>query len=284
MVAKTILVTGASSGIGEATVQRLLAAGHDVHAGARRLDRMQPLADAGAQVLPLDLTDPGSLTAAVATVLRTAGRIDVLVNNAGYSCYGALEDVPPDEARRQLEVNLFGAARLTQLVLPTMRAQRSGRIVNISSIGGKFGGAFGAWYHASKFAVEGLSDALRMELRAFGIDVVLIEPGATMTEGNGNARAGLIRYSGDGPYGDDARAHADMMAAADRKPIAAPPGVVADTIVKAIAARKPRTRYPTGGSARTILLLRSIMSDRSFDSLLRMSVPRPGRRGRRART
>ena len=145
-----------------------------VYAGARRVDRMRPLASAGARLLSLDVTDDASLTTAVETILRETGRIDVLVNNAGYGSYGALEDVPLDEARRQFDVNIFGLARLTQLVLPTMRAQRSGKIVNVSSIGGEIGEPFGSWYHATKFAVEGLSDSLRMELRQFGIQVVVI--------------------------------------------------------------------------------------------------------------
>ena len=159
-MAKIVLITGASSGIGEETVKCLMTAGYKVYAGARRLDRMKSLADAGARLLALDVTDDGSMTAAVKTVMQETGRIDVLINNAGYGSYGALEDVPPEEARRQFDVNIFGLARITQLVLPAMRAQGFGRIINISSIGGKFGEPFGGWYHATKFAVEGLSDSL----------------------------------------------------------------------------------------------------------------------------
>jgi NAD(P)-dependent dehydrogenase (short-subunit alcohol dehydrogenase family) len=151
-------------------------------------------------LLELDVTDDTSMTTAVKAVLQEAGRIDVLINNAGYGSYGALEDVPLDEGRRQFDVNIFGLARLIQLVLPTMRAQRSGRIVNVSSIGGEFGEPFGSWYHATKFAVEGLSDSLRMELHPFGIDVVAIQPGAILTEWNRIARDGLMKYSGNGAY------------------------------------------------------------------------------------
>ena len=179
---KTAFVTGASAGIGEATARALLAAGYRVFAGARRLDRMAGLAAAGATLLKLDLTDDVSIVAAVNTIKNEAGRIDVLVNNAGYGSYGALEDVPLDEARRQFEVNVFGLARLCQLVLPTMRAQKSGKIVNVTSIGGKIWEPLGAWYHATKFAVEGMSDCLRMELAPFGVDVIVIEPGAIKTE------------------------------------------------------------------------------------------------------
>ena len=188
---RVALVTGASSGIGEATARQLIAAGWRVYAGARRVDRMQPLAAAGARLLALDVTDDASMQQAIDTIRRDEGRLDALVNNAGYGSYGALEEVPLDEGRRQFEVNVFGLARLTQLALPMMRAQRSGRIVNITSIGGKIGEPFGSWYHATKFAVEGLSDSLRMELYPFGIDVVIIEPGAIKTEWNGIARDGL---------------------------------------------------------------------------------------------
>jgi NAD(P)-dependent dehydrogenase (short-subunit alcohol dehydrogenase family) len=269
-MAKTVLITGASSGIGAETVKALLAVGHTVYAGARRLDRMKSLADAGERLLALDVTDDASMTIAVQTILREAGRIDVLINNAGYGSYGALEDVPPEEARRQFDVNIFGLARLTQLVLPTMRAQRSGRIINISSIGGKFGEPFGCWYHATKFAVEGLSDSLRMELHPFGIDVVVIQPGATHSEWGKIAHDSLIKYSGDGPYRAAATAHANVMELAHKGSIPAQPSVVAKTIAQAVQARKPKTRYATGGLAKTMLFMRRVLSDRAFDATFRM--------------
>jgi NAD(P)-dependent dehydrogenase (short-subunit alcohol dehydrogenase family) len=194
------LVTGASSGIGEATARALLHAGHTVYAGARRVERMQGLAGHGAKLLALDVTDDASMQAAIAAIERNEGRLDALVNNAGYGSYGSLEEVPLEEGRRQFEVNVFGLARLTQLVLPLMRRQRRGRIVNVTSIGGKIHEPFGSWYHATKFAVEGLSDCLRMELARHGIDVIVIEPGAIRTEWAGISREILLRYSGDGPY------------------------------------------------------------------------------------
>jgi NAD(P)-dependent dehydrogenase (short-subunit alcohol dehydrogenase family) len=269
-LAKIILITGASSGIGEETVKCLIAAGYTVYAGARRLDRMKSLADAGARLLALDVTDDGSMTAATETVMQESGRIDVLINNAGFGSYGALEDVPLDEARRQFEVNIFGLARLTQLVLPAMRAQRSGRIVNVSSIGGKFGEPFGAWYHATKFALEGLSDSLRMELYPFGIDVVVIQPGATHSEWSQIAHESLLKYSSDGPYGKGATAHANMMEEGHKGSVPAQPSVVANTIVQAVQASKPKTRYVTGGLARTMLFMRRVLSDRGFDAMFRM--------------
>jgi NADP-dependent 3-hydroxy acid dehydrogenase YdfG len=269
-MAKIVLITGASSGIGEETVRRLMTAGYTVYAGARRIDRMKSLADTGARLLALDVTDDGSMTDAVETIMQEAGRIDVLINNAGYGSYGALEDVPPEEARRQFDVNIFGLARLTQLVLPAMRAQRNGRIVNISSIGGRFGEPFGSWYHATKFAVEGLSDSLRMELHPFGIEVVVIQPGATHSEWAGIAHDSLIKYSGDGPYSKFAVAHANMMEAGHKGSIPTQPSVVAQTIVEAVQSRNPNTRYATGGLAGTMLFMRRVLSDRAFDAMFRM--------------
>jgi NAD(P)-dependent dehydrogenase (short-subunit alcohol dehydrogenase family) len=266
---KTAFVTGASAGIGEATARALLAAGYRVFAGARRLDRMAGLAAAGATLLKLDLTDDASIVAAVNTIKNEAGRIDVLVNNAGYGSYGALEDVPLDEGRRQFEVNVFGLARLCQLVLPMMRAQKSGKIINVTSIGGKIWEPLGAWYHATKFAVEGLSDCLRVEVAPFGVDVIVIEPGAIRTEWAGIARDGLLQTSGSGAYAEQAKGHARLLAAADTSSLTSPPTVVAKTIVRAVGARRPKTRYATGGGARTILLLRTILPDRMFDRLMR---------------
>ncbi len=271
-VNKTALVTGASAGIGEATVRQLLAEGYTVFAAARRVDRMAPLAAAGATALPLDLTDDASIVAAMAAVREQAGRLDVLVNNAGYGSYGALEDVPLDEARRQCEVNLFGLARLCQLALPLMRAQKSGTILNVTSIGGKFGEPFGSWYHATKFAVEGLSDCLRMEVAPFGIRVVVIEPGAIRTEWGGIAFGSLLRMSGDTAYGPYARRHAKMGEGASRSRLPSPPAVVARTIARAARARRPRIRYATGGGARLFLCICRLLSDRMFDRLMwRMS-------------
>jgi NAD(P)-dependent dehydrogenase (short-subunit alcohol dehydrogenase family) len=265
---KTAFVTGASAGIGEATARALLAAGYRVFAGARRLDRMAGLGAAGATLLKLDLTDDVSIVAAVNTIKNEAGRIDVLVNNAGYGSYGALEDVPLDEGRRQFEVNVFGLARLCQLVLPTMRAQKSGKIVNVTSIGGKIWEPLGGWYHATKFAVEGLSDCLRVEVAPFGVNVIVIEPGAIRTEWAGIARDGPLQMSGGSAYAELAKRHARMLATADTSSLASPPEVVARTIVRAVTARRPKTRYATGGGARTILFLRKILPDRMFDRLI----------------
>ncbi len=202
---KIAIVTGASSGIGESTAQTLLKNNFIVYAGARRVDRMGGLAAAGAKLLALDVTSEASMLAAVQRVLSDTGRVDVLVNNAGYGAYGALEEVPIEEARRQMEVNVFGLARMTQLVLPAMRAQKSGAIVNISSIAGKLSMPLSAWYHTTKFAVEGLSDCLRMELKPFGIRVVLIEPGAIATEFAGLATEAIGKTSSNNAYAEQTR-------------------------------------------------------------------------------
>jgi NAD(P)-dependent dehydrogenase (short-subunit alcohol dehydrogenase family) len=267
-MSETALVTGASSGIGEATVRALLAEGRLVFAAARRLDRMAALEAAGAKLLFLDLTDESSIVAAVEAVIAATGHLDVLVNNAGYACYGALEDVPLAEARRQCEVNLFGLARLCQLALPIMREQGSGKIVNVSSIGGRFGEPFAAWYRATKFAVEGLSDCLRLEAAPFGVDVILIEPGTIRTGFIPVAREGLLRLSGATAYGPYARRHAAMLARAEVSSVPSPPEVVAKTIVRAIRATHPKARYPTGAAARTVLMLKGILPDRLFDRLV----------------
>jgi NAD(P)-dependent dehydrogenase (short-subunit alcohol dehydrogenase family) len=262
------LVTGASSGIGAATVRRLIRDGYHVYAAARRVDRMDELRKVGATILTLDLTEDDSIVRAVAAVEQAGRELSVLVNNAGYGSYGALEDIPLAEARRQFEVNLFGAARLTQLVLPMMRAARAGTIINVTSVGGKMHEPFGSWYHATKFALEGLSDCLRMEVAPFGVRVVVIEPGAIRTEWGGIARESLVARSGDTAYAKWARRHAGMIARADRASFGSPPDVVANSISRAVSARRPRTRYAVGGGASVILAARRLLSDRAFDRLM----------------
>jgi NAD(P)-dependent dehydrogenase (short-subunit alcohol dehydrogenase family) len=258
------IVTGASAGIGKAVVLRLLRAGWMVHAGARRVDEMRDLAAAGAVVTYLDLTDEPSIAAFAATALATSGRIDALINNAGYGAYGALEDVPLQAARAEMDVNVFGLARMTQLVLPAMRQQRSGRIVNVSSIGGKIWSPLGAWYHASKFAVEGLSDCLRNEVRPFGIDVIVIEPAGVKTAWTGIAVDSMRAASGAGPYGPIAERFAQGVL---RDTGSATPDAIAAVIVRAVTTAKPKTRYAPQ-VARVILFLRWILSDRAFDGLI----------------
>jgi NAD(P)-dependent dehydrogenase (short-subunit alcohol dehydrogenase family) len=262
------LVTGGSSGIGECTVRELLDAGYVVYTCARRVERMQALAELGAHVFAMDVTDDASMVAGVQRIVAEQGRIDVLVNNAGYGSYGAVEDVPIEEARRQFDVNVFGLARLTQLVTPHMREQGSGRIINISSIGGKFYEPFGAWYHATKFAVEGFSDSLRMELKPFGVDVVLIEPGPIITEWNEIARDSLLERSGDTDYGRYARRAHKVLTEFDKPGRASRPEAVARKIRKAATTRRPAARYPVGRGARMITSSRDHLPDRVFDGVI----------------
>ena len=266
MKTQVVLVTGASSGIGCATAQLLAEAGYKVYGAARRIERMDSLKPFGVIPLSMDVTDEKSVSEGVQYLLQQEGSIDILINNAGYGSYGALEDVPLSEARYQFDVNIFGLARLCQLVLPSMRERQCGRIINISSMGGKFGEPNGAWYHATKYAVEGLSDCMRMELKQFGIDVVLIEPGAIITEWNSIARAHLLKVSGATAYGPLARKHVKLLAAADT--YGSQPTVIAKTILRAVRAKRPATRYAAGAGAKLLLFMRAVLPDRVFDWLL----------------
>jgi short-subunit dehydrogenase len=265
---RAALVTGASSGIGEATARRLQEAGFTTYAVARRVDRMSGLEAEGVRTFAMDVTDDGSMVGGVQRVIDEQGRIDVLVNNAGYGSYGAVEDVPIDEARRQFEVNLFGLARLVQLVVPHMREEKSGRIINISSIGGKFYEPLGAWYHATKFAVEGFSDSLRLELAPFGIQVVIVEPGPIITEWNTLARDNLVEASRGGAYEEHAHRVSATMERGDSGWAGSPPDMVAKKIVSAATARRPRIRYPVGKGAGALVLARRVMPDRVFDAMI----------------
>jgi len=276
MPTKVALVTGGSSGIGEATARALPAAGFTVYAAARRVERMQPLTEVGIRPFAMDVTDDASIQAGVATIIDEQGRIDVLVNNAGYGSYGALEDVPMDEARAQMEVNVFGAARLTQLVLPHMRGQRSGTIVNVTSMGGKIYTPLGAWYHATKFALEAISDCLRMEVKPFGINVVVLEPGGIRTEWPGIAAEKVRAVSSTGPYAPQGNAVAQSLVSESTQRRSSPPELIAKTIVKAVTTRRPKTRYAVGYGAKPIIFMHDVLPDRAFDALIRRATGVPG--------
>ena len=263
---KVVLITGASSGIGKETAKLLAKNEFIVYGAARKLDKMQDLKEAGIHLLEMDVTDDASMVKGVKDIIENEKRIDVLLNNAGYGSFGSLEDVPISEAKYQFDVNIFGLARLTQLVLPYMRSQKSGRIINISSMGGKFGEPHGAWYHATKYAVEGLSDSLRMELKQFGIDVVIIEPGAIITEWNTIARQNLMKVSGNTVYKDLAEKHVRMLEKADER--GSKPIVIAETILKAINSKHPKTRYASGSGAKLILFFKKILPDKMFDKIM----------------
>lgn len=263
-MAKIAFITGASAGIGYAAAELLLRNGYKVYAGARRVGKMKGLEGLGAKVLALDVTAEASLRSAVDTILKAEGRLDVLVNNAGYGAHGAVEDVPIEEARRQFEVNVFGLARLTQLALPHMRAAGSGTIINISSIAGKISVPAGGWYHASKHAVEAYSDALRLEVAQFGIKVIIIEPGAIKTEWDNTALVNLEKYSGTGAYGPLVRRLTGKFRAGYRS--GAPgPEVVAEVILKALRARRPSARYQVPFKASLIIFLKRLLPDCVLD-------------------
>lgn len=265
---KTALVTGASSGIGKLTVKRLLDRGARVFAAARRIEEMRDIEQMGAKIVRMDITDEQSIVSAVNNILESDGAIDILVNNAGYGSYGAVEDVPIDEARRQFEVNVFGLIRLTQLVLPGMRENGYGKIVNISSMAGKIYTPFGGWYHATKHALEGISDCLRIETRPFGIDVIIIEPGAIETPWGAIAAENLLKTSLNGAYADKADRSADGLKSLYASGKITKPSVIADVIVKAVTVKRPRTRYAVGYMAKPSIFLRKIMPDRLFDRII----------------
>jgi len=269
----TILVTGASSGMGKETARRLLSDGHTVYVAARRIEQMQDLQAMGAIALKMDIAQEDDIVAAVQTITAGHGGVDVLINNAGFGMYGSVEETSIADARYQFEVNLFGMARLTQLLLPAMRRRGAGKIINLSSMGGKIYTPLGAWYHATKHAIEGWSDCLRIELAPLGIDVVIIEPGIIATEFGNVMLDPMLKRSGHGPY----RALAQGMAKGTRdsygRPGAAsPPSVVVDAIVKAITASRPQTRYAVGKLARPMILLRKFLGDRIFDKAIMSQV------------
>jgi NAD(P)-dependent dehydrogenase (short-subunit alcohol dehydrogenase family) len=275
---RAVLVTGCSSGIGWATAERLARGGWTVYATARDVAAIAPLEAFGCRLLPLDVTEEDSMRAAVEEVERMEGAVGVLVNNAGYSQSGAVEEVPMEKVRRQFETNVFGLVRLCQLALPGMRRQGFGRIVNLSSMGGRLTFPGGGFYHASKYAVEALSDALRFEVRGFGVEVVVVEPGLIST---GFARTAVGSMGqGDGPYASfDAGVARTTRENYERGPLAAlggGPEAVAETIERAISAGRPRARYTVTPSARVLISARRLLPDRAWDGLLGLFYPRPG--------
>ncbi len=294
-ISKAVLITGCSSGIGEATARRLAASGWTVYASARRPESIEHLQDAGCRTLALDVTDEDSMRAAVQEVERAEGAVGVLVNNAGYSQGGAIEQVPLEAARRQFETNVFGPIALTQLVLPAMRAQRWGKIVNIGSMGGRLTFPGGGLYHATKYSLEAISDALRFEVKGFGVDVVLVEPGLIMTEfaNTAVAKAGEVAganarqdtkadwadaTAANGPYAEFDAKVAVLTTGVYEGPmrrLGGGPDVVAKAIEKAISRRRAPTRVPVTASARLSILQRKLTPDRVWDAAMRAQFPQP---------
>jgi NAD(P)-dependent dehydrogenase (short-subunit alcohol dehydrogenase family) len=278
---KAVLITGCSSGIGRATALRLVGSGWKVYASARRPESISQLGDAGCQTLALDVTDEQSMQAAVDSIEQAEGAIGVLINNAGYSQSGAIETVPMEAVRRQFETNVFGLVRLTQLVLPKMREQRWGKIVNIGSMGGRLSFPGGGHYHATKHALEAISDALRFELRGFGIDVVLLEPGLITTEFGEAATASMAdtTISGDDPYATFNTTVGAVTKGAYDGPmrlLGAGPDRVAKVIERALKRRHPPARITITPSAKVTIAMRRLLPDRAWDAAMRQQFPEPG--------
>jgi len=279
-VSKAVLITGCSSGIGRATAERLAARGWTVYATARNPDSIADLAERGCKTLALDVDDEESMRAAVAAVEAAEGAVGVLVNNAGYSQSGPIEEVSLEAVRRQFETNVFGLVRLTQLCLPGMRRQGWGKVVNVSSMGGRFTFPGGGFYHATKHAVEAISDALRFEVRGFGIDTIVIEPGLIVTGFGDAAVASIEGAPADGPYAKftaTVRKATDEVYKGPMAKLGGPPETVAKAIERAISARRPKTRYKVTPSARIVLGLRKLLPDRAWDLFMRSQFPSPGK-------
>jgi NAD(P)-dependent dehydrogenase (short-subunit alcohol dehydrogenase family) len=276
---KAVLITGCSSGIGNETARHLASKGWTVYATARRPESIADLEQEGCRTLALDVTDEASMAAAVKSVEEAEGAVGVLVNNAGYSQSGALETLPLSSVRRQFETNVFGLIRMCQLVLPGMRRQGWGRIVNISSMGGKLVFPGGAAYHATKHSVEAISDALRFEVRPFGVEVVIIEPGLIVTKFGETAAGSVGEAESDGPYAKFNEAVAKATAEAYDGPLAklgGGPDTVAKKIERAISARRPRARYSVTPSAKLSLATRRMLPDRGWDAFVGTQFPKPG--------
>ncbi len=277
-ISKAVLITGCSTGIGRATAERLASRGWNVYATARNVESIADLASSGCKTLALDVCDEASMRAAVLAVQLAEGAVGVLINNAGYGLEGAFEEVPMMDIRRQFETNVFGLIAMTKLVLPAMRRQRWGRIVNLSSMGGKLTFPGGSYYHATKHAVEALSDALRFEVKGFGIDVIVIEPGPIKTR-FGDTAVGSIAAPKDSPYAAfNAVLEKQIREAYEGGPMArfaAPPAAVAEVIEKAITAASPKTRYKVTLAARVLMGLRRVLPDRALDAFLRTQCPPP---------
>lgn len=265
---KTALVTGASSGMGKAIARRLIQDGYQVYVAARNVAKMADLASLGAQTLRMDISSDEEITSGVNTILAQTGGVDVLVNNAGFGLYGPVEEIGIDEARYQFEVNLFGAARLTQLLLPAMRARRAGHIVNITSMGGKMYSILGAWYHATKHAMEGWSDCLRLEVAGFGIKVVIVEPGVIETGFGDAASDSIVKRSASGPYGHLVNMVAMSIQKTYGHGTGSSPEIIADVVSRAVRSNNPRTRYAAGKYAKMLICMRVWLGDRIFDRII----------------
>ncbi len=268
---QVILITGASSGIGLDAALQFLKMGHTVYGAARRIEKMEAIVKAGGHALSMDITQEADIIRVVAEIVSRQGKIDALINNAGYGLYGAMEDTNMEDARYQFDVNFFGLARLTQEVLPHMRMQKSGRIINLSSIAGKVYMPMGSWYHASKHALEGWSDCLRLELKKHGIQVVIIEPGVITTAFGDVMTDPLLERSASGPYSEIALGMAQSTDENYAKG-ASEPRVITALLIKAVESDKPNFRYTAGKLSWLAPFSRNFFGDRIFDMVLLKAV------------
>lgn len=268
MNSKVIIVTGASSGMGKDFALELLKNGHTVYGLARRVEKMQDIVQSSGKAIAMDITDESQIQKAVNQIKAEQGKVDVLINNAGYALYGTVEEVPIDLARKQFEVNIFGLASLTQKIIPLMREKKSGTIINISSMGGKVYTPLGAWYHATKHALEGWSDCLRIELKPFNIDVVIIEPGGIKTEFTDVFEKNLQGDLENGPYTDTlqkvTKSTRDMYKNGQLSNVS----IITKLILKAVHSKNPKTRYAAGAFAKPLMFIRKHLGDRAFDNIL----------------
>lgn len=265
---KVILITGVSSGMGKESAKALIEQGHTVYTVARRIDQMQDLKALGGYPIQMDVTKESDIRNVVDTIIQKEGKIDVLWNNAGFGLYGSIEDVPIDEARKQMEVNVFGMAAMTQTVVPYMRKANSGTIINTSSMGGKMYFPMGAWYHASKHAVEGLSDCLRLELKPFNIKVVVLEPGFIATEFGSVLLRQFDKLPKDSAYKNMMDKIAKGTADAAKGNGSSKPSVISDAILKIVNSNNPKTRYKVGKFSKMMPWMRIYLGDKMFDKIV----------------
>ena len=269
---KVILITGTSSGIGKDTALSLIKEGHVVYGAARRLEMMQDIIQAGGHAIKMDILKERNIDEVVNQIVKEQNRIDVLINNAGYGLWGAVETISIPEAKRQFDVNIFGLAYLTKKIIPLMRKQKSGKIINMSSMGGKVYTPFGAWYHATKYALEGWSDCLRIELKSFGIDVILIEPGVIKTEFQDVMMDSTVERSIGTPYEKKLKALEKATQEMYARGIGSPPSTITKLIIKAINSHNPKRRYVGGLFAKPMLFIKKWFGDKMYEKAIMSQI------------
>ena len=275
---KVILITGASSGIGKDTAISLIKHGHVVYGAARRLEMMQDIIQAGGHAIKMDILKDRNIDDVVNQIINEQNRIDVLINNAGYGLWGAVETISIDEAKRQFDVNIFGLAYLTKKIIPFMRKQKSGKIINMSSMGGKVYTPFGAWYHATKYALEGWSDCLRIELKSFGIDVILIEPGVIKTEFQDVMMDSTVERSIGTPYEKKLKALEKATQEMYARGIGSPPSTITKLIIKAINSHNPKRRYVGGLFAKPMLFIKKWFGDKMYEKAIMSQIKKASKK------